>query len=199
MWITKDGKKILITKTEYHGHGKDTRFTTQKKYETARKKDENYDGKVRERSHVMIAQYGVPGTPIDKENPYGGNIHDWDRVNKFTDLIKDARLRVNSEHTVGKIIGFPGMLDNYKHVQHVEHTKFDEKPAIKVGKTTFNEELLKQVTKDARMNKLVSDQKLETLFSNADFYYNTEKPHQPVLIKIKDFTYFVAPYYEQDD
>lgn len=150
-----------------------------------------------ERSENMTKQFGVTGSPVDKENPYGDTLHKLETINTFHDFRTDARTRLDSEHVVAKLIGDIPIIVGYSENSRLHSTDLvmpnngKDVDVWEIGSSRYLEPYLQKVATDAKMNGLINDNKIRTLINNSTIYYYEQ--YKPLMIKIKDYTYMIAP------
>ena len=123
-------------------------------------------------------------------------------------IIEDPRLQITDDHILGKIehkIGKP--IHDYKITGEVR-LKPNTQPDEKHGKIYWTEDLrtdvtersLKRVAEDAYKSGLISNNRISTLLSNAEFQSSDaqypKNLNQPIIISLNDTNYIVAPYDE---
>jgi len=158
-----------------------------------------------ERSERMVEQFGVPNTPIDKENTGEPQyIHKVENIKSIKDAFTDARLRIDNEHVVAKIIGRIQVPDGYEKkntlvpsgrtVKHwsVEKHKDIDTEVYRIGESGYLEYYLKKVAVDAYKNGLIQNAGIKPLLSNFQIYY--DQKYKPLVLKKDLFTYYVASY-----
>jgi hypothetical protein len=68
----------------------------------------------------------------------------------------------------------------------------------KIGNAYFSYETLNIISRDARANKLITNSQPDRLLLNVEIFHDV-KQDQPVILKIKKHTYFIAPRVEDGE
>lgn len=118
--------------------------------------------------------------------------------------LKD-KLELNPDHVWGKKQGDINIATysetkSVKKIEKEQEVKGFEKPTnidlVKIGNSNFSAEFLKQIANDAHKNGLLQSNRLDRLLAEGMFK-TSSIPNKPVLIKLKNTSYALAPRVEE--
>lgn len=123
-----------------------------------------------------------------------------DSVKNMEKVLSHDKLFTDPDHITGKIDDVIA-LDGYRRTNEIKRADrtatMDRGTVFTIGNSDYVEEYLKRVAVDARLNHLLPNERLETLFDKAKFY-TSDEPDRTVMIRIKGTSYFIAPYVREE-
>jgi hypothetical protein len=115
-------------------------------------------------------------------------------IKEFNDILYHKKLRLTKDHTIGKI-DLPVTLPNIHEVKPQLYKEYKEDKTLNLymaGNTFVTWINLKSVAHDAKIEGLLKNEKIETLFDAAKFFVSAVAD-RPLIIKLDKWTYFIAP------